>query len=610
MTLLRQKLTHFYRNLRLQTKFTITHSVIVIIPMIVLGIFFYTQLYDMIVADTIRKEQNTATDTAPLIEDEVADILNAHTRIAASALYQNCISSSPDMALDELLQSPAKAEFMNIADMLQTSGTITKAILYLDIPREMAPSGLDQAPVQLLDSSKHTYWYGIFQGNPSTKALFCPAFYLNSYETNNYGDMAYITKANMNYNSENYSCFLVVYFSSEQFTKLLQTDSSSDDSVAYLLNYRNNIIATSNGALSGTYHFDADEVQDTFMYSNNFITKEVAGETVYAGFYRIRNTDWYMIVAMPAKPLITKGLRIISGFIVIYLLCIIAASLIAAFLSRSITNRLSLVVDQMSRARIGPPVALPDSNSQDEIGELIDTYNYMTRTINDLITQQAKASEELRIAEFNLLQAQINPHFLYNTMDMINWLSKQGRSGEVTDAIQKLSRFYKLTLSKKQSLSIIDDEIEHVSIYVQLQNMRFHDRIDFIVDIPDTLLEYAIPKLTLQPIVENSILHGIFEKEEKQGTIIISGWMEGEDIVLLISDDGIGMDQTTLDTILKEKPTSHKKAGTNIAIYNTHCRLQLFYGADYGLSYTSTLGVGTEVQIRIPAHLPEDAPTE
>ena len=195
----------------------------------------------------------------------------------------------------------------------------------------------------------------------------------------------------------------------------------------------------------------------------------------------------------------------------------------------------------MQTVRHGPPTPMESPQAHDEIGNLIDTYNYMTRKMEELMEKQAKAAEDLRIAEFNSLQAQINPHFLYNTMDMINWLAQQGRTDEVSRAVQSLSRFYKLTLSRKQSISTIYREAEHVSIYLQIQNMRYHDSITFVSDIPDELMEYQIPKLTLQPIIENSVLHGILETADKTGTIVLTGWMEDSDIVLLISDDGIGI---------------------------------------------------------------------
>ena len=239
-------------------------------------------------------------------------------------------------------------------------------------------------------------------------------------------------------------------------------------------------------------------------------------------------------------------------------------------------------------------------NTDDEFTEVGYQVNHMLDSIqalNDRNTELLKLNSRI---EMDQLTAQMNPHFLYNTMDMINWMAQQGRTSEVCNAVQSLSRFYKLTLSRKKGISTIAKEEEHVSIYVHLQNMRYHDSISFISDIPDELMEYQIPKLTLQPVIENSILHGILEKPSKSGTIVLTGWMEDGDIVLLISDDGVGIAPDKLPVILSGEGTSIS-GGTNIAIYNTHRRLQVLYGADYGLTYSSDVGKGTEVQIRIPA---------
>ena len=217
------------------------------------------------------------------------------------------------------------------------------------------------------------------------------------------------------------------------------------------------------------------------------------------------------------------------------------------------------------------------------------------------MADQARIAENLRIAEFDSLQSQINPHFLYNTMDMISWLAQQGKTDEVTETVRRLSRFYRLTLSHKKGVTTIAEEVEHVTIYVELQNMRFNNMIDFLVDIPDQLMEYSIPKLIFQPIVENSITHGIMEKEVKEGSIVLTGWMEENDIVILISDDGVGMEESVLSALLTGNLHSSDSQGTNIAVYNTHRRLQILYGEKYGLSYTSTRGEGTEVLIRLPA---------
>ena len=246
----------------------------------------------------------------------------------------------------------------------------------------------------------------------------------------------------------------------------------------------------------------------------------------------------------------------------------------------------------------GKLVPLKVEQGADEIGDLVDTYNYMTDQINNLMESQILAAVQLRTAEFDALQAQINPHFLYNTLDMINWLAKSGQSDEVPDVVQTLSKFYKLTLSKKDSINTMEQELTHVSLYMHLQSRRYQGNIDFLVDVPDEIMDYQIPKLSFQPIVENCIQHGILEKEDKSGTIVITAWTEGEDIVFQISDDGMGMDEDALASILKG--TGRSRSGSNIGIYNTHQRLQLLYGEDYGLTYASVLGQGTEVMMRLP----------
>lgn len=596
------KITRFYRNLRLQTKLTITHLVIVTIPMVAIPVLFFTQLYDMIVADTVRKEQEAAIQTAPLIEETVADILAAHGQLTEHEFYNKLVNPARTEDLESFVDSKEAEAFRKEAEGLATGGLIRDIRLYVDIPdggEFFSESALGPL-AESMDRVRRTYWYGIFAGEPSTSRLFCPSFYLGTYEKGVYGDIAYITRGRTVYEGRWITFYLAVYFSQKHLDELLKNNMSSNSSVAYIINNRDSMVATTDIALSGTYHFSYDVVQESVMSSNNFISKNILGEDVYAGFNRIRNTDWFMVVAVPSEPLIQKSRIFIGLFGLVYLGCILASFMIATLLSRSLTNRLSAVIDQMSKCRLGLPAALPDSDAQDEIGALVDSYNYMTHIIHDLVEEQAKAAEDLRIAEFNSLQAQMNPHFLYNTMDMINWLSQQGRSQEVTMAVQKLSRFYKLTLSRKQSLSTIQDELEHVSIYVELLNMRFADNIDFIVDMPDSLMERPIPKLTFQPVVENSILHGIMEKEEKEGTIVLTGWEEEHGIVILISDDGVGIQPDILENILAEKKIAEGSSGTNIAVYNTHRRLQLMYGMEYGLKYSSTPGEGTEVEIRIP----------
>ena len=566
-----------YLNLSLQTKFTIALISIVVLPAFLTVFLFYGRLYNMVVSNTIRQEQDASAKTAPLIERTMDTILATTRNITGQNFFQELFYMPVSDSSEKLATSNHAIDFKNAVQRLTTDSIVTDVRIYVDFPDDL--KSLNAYPntedlLAPLSQAKGTYWYGIFQGNREPQEMFCPSFYLGSQEKQNYGDMAYICPLSLYYHSTAYKAYLAVYFSDDKLNNILSDNLSLEGSVSYIVNERDAIVATSDQSLSGIYRLDYDTIKDSFMSSNNFIERNILDTKVYAGFYSISNTDWFMVTILPAPPLIHESNHLMLQIALLYAGFLVLALIFANILAHSITGRLSSVIRQMQTVRHGPPTPMESPEAHDEIGDLIDTYNYMTRKMDELMKKQAKSAEDLRIAEFNSLQAQINPHFLYNTMDMINWMALQGQTEEISHAVQSLSRFYKLTLSRKKGISTIARELEHVTIYVQLQNMRYHDSIELITDIPDELSEYQIPKLTLQPVVENSILHGILEKESKSGTIVITGWMENKDIVLLISDDGVGISPEILSTILSGSGNS-QSGGTNIAVYNTHRRLQI-----------------------------------
>lgn len=601
-----KKCRQSYGDMKLSYKFTLVLLLTATVPVVMMACFFYGKLYDMVVSYTIRQEQDASAQTSPYIEDLVQQIIDAHTGITDQEFFQTLFHQPVNSPFQMFLDSDSAQDFHDYAEELIDSDMITGIQIYMDFPPQSVRLFNDKLTKDYfspLSLAKGTYWYGIFQGTQQS-SLYCPEFYLGGREKKKYGDLAYVTSTTFYYQGSARQAYIAIYSSSDHLNEMLKDNLKLDGSVSYIINDRDAVVATSDASLSGIYLLDYDTIENSFMSSNNFIERDILDTTVYAGFYNIKQPGWFMVTVLPSGPLIKQGNMIMVQYILMYLAFLIFALLLSHYMSHSITNRISSVIHQMSKVRKGSLSPMNSPQYHDEIGDLIDTYNYMTRKMDQLMTDQAKAAEELRIAEFRTLQAQINPHFLYNTMDMINWLAQQGRTDEVSYAVQKLSRFYKLTLSRKQSISTIASETEHISIYLQIQNMRFRDSITFICDIPDELMEYQIPKLTLQPIIENSVLHGILETSDKTGTIVLTGWLEDSDIVLLISDNGVGIPPEKLDTLLVEKTiteTTNATSGTNIAVYNTHRRLQILYGPDYGLSYTSNPGQGTEVEIRIPA---------
>lgn len=265
-------------------------------------------------------------------------------------------------------------------------------------------------------------------------------------------------------------------------------------------------------------------------------------------------------------------------------------------------GRISILDTQLSKVEEGrvTPIKLKNPG-KDEIGRLTDSYNEMCEEVNDLLEREKAAADQLKLTEFRALQSQINPHFLYNTLDTINWQAAAGDNERVMETVRTLSSFYRITLSGTDTLVTLRTELQHVSLYMDLINIRFGDSISYLADIPDELLDTMIPKLTLQPLVENSVIHGISELESKSGDITITGWLEGDDVILLLSDTGAGMDQGQLSALFKEP--GNAEYALNIGVFNTDKRLRLYFGEGYGLSYESVKGAGTDVRIKIPKRI-------
>lgn len=585
-----------YSNMRLQSKFMVSHLVLIIVPTIVIAYFFYGQMYDIIVSETIRQEQTYSKHSSSIINSAMTQVEYVKDSILSNPYMSTFFESKSPSKLDSLLNSNQTKDFYTFIDSLIDGTLVTDVKIYTDLPTDSYYQKYGGRKSIFLPRSdtNGTYWNGIFNSS-GISSLYCPTFYLSPTETKHYGTMSFVNKIREGPGDS----FVVVYFSKARIDELLSQGITENNTVSYIVNERNSLVASSDNLLTGTFVMDYDSIQESFMASNNYITKTVSNEVVYAGFYNVSHTQWYMVSILSAKSLQNKGNLLIVQFVMFYILFLAFAFLFATILSRSITKRLGAVIRQMRTVRTGRPVSMATALIHDEVGDLIDTYNYMSNEMNTLMDHQAMSAEELRIAEFKALQSQINPHFLYNTLDMINWLSLSNQQDRVTEAVQALSKFYKLTLNKGNIAISLKEEITQVSLYVQLQNMRYQDKIQFIVDVPDVMMDYEIPKLVLQPLVENAIMHGIFEKEEKEGTILIMGWIEDNTLVIIVSDDGVGIPDNKLSVILTGDGESI--SGSNIGIYNTHARLQLFYNTDFGLNYRSHEGQGTEVEIRIPA---------
>ncbi len=277
----------------------------------------------------------------------------------------------------------------------------------------------------------------------------------------------------------------------------------------------------------------------------------------------------------------------------------------AVFISRKIvagiTEPIHRLCEATKQAASGDFAVRAQEGSDDELTVLNTSFNRMVEKIGNLVDSIRMEQRNLRQAELKLLQAQINPHFLYNTLDSIIWLAEAGEKGQVVKMVSALSSFFRAALSRGRDYITLEEEEIHVKSYLQIQQLRYRDILEYEVAIPQELLGYQVLKLTLQPLVENALYHGIKNKRGI-GHIIVSGKEEDGKMVLCVQDDGIGIEsghlahlQSVINGELDEGETS-----SGFGLFNVNQRLRLNYGPDYGLTIESEYGAWTKAAVTVP----------
>lgn len=279
-------------------------------------------------------------------------------------------------------------------------------------------------------------------------------------------------------------------------------------------------------------------------------------------------------------------------FIVSAITCVLLVIVagIAIYIIRGITNPIEKLTGVTQKIAKGDFEVRASEVKTEEINSLSNAVNYMAENLEIFVGKIKEDEQKMRVAELRILQEQINPHFLYNTLDTIMWLIEDGKAGEAEKMVESLSNFFRIVLSKGKEYITIEEEKNHIQNYLSIQQIRYQDILEYEIDIPEELYKYTILKLTLQPLVENALYHGIKYKRAK-GKIKVSGYIDHNVITLSVKDDGVGMDTAT---------TKNGFGTTNV-----NERIKMNYGEEFGLTITSKLGEGTLAEVTIPARLPE-----
>lgn len=379
----------------------------------------------------------------------------------------------------------------------------------------------------------------------------------------------------------------------ENMTEILRGVSGTENGLAFLMDEEEKI-------LSETSRQGEEQSGLDVLASES--TEEWRTVSAKKGNYRIKRyslgkTGWQLALLIPLWEINAPARHAGIAMGIVMLVVLAIAVFLSSGFANLFTKRLRFLVKSMIRVRQGDWNVKIGHYEEDEVGALYESFDFMLEELRRFSRKQYEDLTLLKAAELHTLQAQINPHFLYNTLDLIVWEAKKNNDTDVEEITKTLARFYRLGLKNGHDIVDLRDEIEHIRAYIYIQNRRFSG-IQLTVDIAEDMMERKLPRLTLQPIVENAILHGLqplAEKSEKQLTISASSTSQFWNI--MISDNGNGIPTEKIKHLL-DKPSIENEHGYGLR--NVEDRLKLFFGPQAGLIFDSTPHLGTTVIIHLP----------
>ncbi len=383
-------------------------------------------------------------------------------------------------------------------------------------------------------------------------------------------------------------------------SELCDQNSIGSKGYVFLLDQDGNVV----------YHPQQQQLYNELQTENIDLVMNTDKETLMDGsgdnariytISRSEKTGWTVVGCTNVAELLKDSKKARSIYVLVAAILVVVALVLSNFIARNITRPLQQLRDSMARVQEGDfGAAEVEVTSRNEVGSLTRSFNVMTSRIQELMKQNIYEQQQKRKSELKALQSQINPHFLYNTLDSIIWMAEGKKNEEVVVMTASLARLLRQSISNEEEQVPIGQEVEYARSYLTIQKMRYKDKLEFQIQVDAQIMRVPIIKLVLQPLIENAIYHGLKYKEGK-GLLIVRGYREGENAVLQIKDNGAGMDEQTLSHIFEKHKVNYRSNG--VGVYNVQKRLQLYYGMDYGITYSSKQGEGTTASIVIPMNV-------
>lgn len=582
----RPKGTRVFENTSIRYTIFTYFTVTALVAILLIGISLYSRLAGQLTATIQEENQAVVTQVNRSVDSYLRTIMKL-----SDSLYYGVIKNA-DMSADSvnseitLLYDNNKDNISNIA-LLTKEGELLEAV-----PAARLKTGMDV--------TEEDWFVNTLERTDNLHFSMPHVQYIFDNNENQYRWVITLSRAvEITQGTSTEQGVLLLDISYGSLQQLLDNISLGNGGYLYLIN----------GAGELIYHPQMQLIDSGFATENNLAAagyQDGNYQETYLGEARdvtvksVGYTGWKIIGVAPEKGFALNNLKtkLFVVFVLAFFLFILAV--INAYISSKITTPIQELEKSVNALEAGDLDTEVYTGGSYEIRHLGRSIGHMAGQIKVLMDDIVAEHESKRKSEFDTLQSQINPHFLYNTLDIIVWMIENEQKAEAVKVVTALARFFRISLSKGKSIIPVRDELEHVRNYLMIQQMRFKNKFTYTIEADPGTLELASLKLMLQPLVENAVYHGM-EFMDGDGEVVVRAKREGDDLWLTVRDNGLGMTKEQVESLLSESPHVTSRKGSGIGVKNVNERIRLYFGEQYGLQIDSEPDEGTLIRIHLPA---------
>jgi len=602
------KLYRYLRKTHIQNRLIVLFLILSLFPMLITGIYSYQKSSQAIHDKINTYSVEVVNQVAKNIEEELTRMENQTIEIAFSELVQNTLSNYEQLSEWKIYD----ARFRMRAEMVRKfsfSEYISDVQLFTAQGDKIIAYGDTGFTLTFKDNFRKNLLAEIQEKNgaPVWKAVDfrdelhqISRVYPENTPEKSYGIIIGRTIKELYEGTELGS--IIIRVNENLFSDVYRNIDLGQGTEIFIVNAEGTVVSTRNNNIRFNEKYPEAEliqkIREDANSTNESFELAIAQEKNMTAYSPIKGVDWYVVSTIPFSYLNRETGQIAKDIMGVSLIIFLLAVFLSYIFTKSISDPLNNLVEAMNQVEEGNLEVKIDDQAQDELAEAGSNFNQMVEELKDLLEDVKEKEKQKSNLEFKALQAQINPHFLSNILNTARLLADMQNADNLENFLSSVINLLHLSMNNKEDFITVKKEVKYLKSYLNIQQFRLHNKFDVKFEIEENLMNYKIPRFLLQPVVENSIIHGISAKSG-QGLIEIKGFIQNEQVIFTITDDGTGMSESEIENLLNEKK-DNKNQFSGIGINNVKERIELYFGREYGIEIESLKSYFTTVKIILP----------